>query len=308
MRVAAIDCGTNSIRLLIADINDGQLVDVVRTMIIVRLGEGVDKTGEFSEAALERTFAAADVYAKLIAEHRPEVVRFVATSASRDVSNRDVFVAGIKARLSVEPDVISGDEEARLSFLGATADLVNDSNPPQPPYLVIDIGGGSTEFVLGTTGPEFAKSTNVGCVRMTERHLVSDPPTAEQIEATIKDIDEAIRLASETVPMNQAASLIGLAGSVTTVAAVALGLDRYDSTKIHGSRISASDVHRVTQELLAMPRDQRAALGPMHEGRVDVIGGGALVLDRILTLTGITEVVVSERDILDGIARALTGQ
>ncbi len=308
MRVAAIDCGTNSIRLLIADINDGQLVDVIRTMIIVRLGEGVDKTGEFSAAALERTFAAADVYAGLIAEHKPEVVRFVATSASRDVSNRDVFVAGIKARLGVEPDVISGDEEARLSFLGATADLVNDSNPPQPPYLVIDIGGGSTEFVLGTTGPEFAKSTNVGCVRMTERHLVSDPPTAEQIEATINDIDDAIRLASQTVPMDKAVSLIGLAGSVTTVAAVALGLDHYDSTKINGSRISAADVHRVTTELLAMPRAERAALGPMHEGRVDVIGGGALVLDRIMKLTGIAEVVVSERDILDGIARALTGQ
>lgn len=308
MRVAAIDCGTNSIRLLIADIDNGQLVDVVRTMIIVRLGEGVDKTGEFSQGALERTFAAADVYAQLIAENKPEVVRFVATSASRDVSNRDVFVSGIKARLGIEPDVISGDEEARLSFLGATADLVNDSNPPAAPYLVIDIGGGSTEFVLGTTAPENAISTNVGCVRMTERHLVSDPPTAEQIVAATSDIDDAIRLAAASVPLNRAASLIGLAGSVTTVAALALGLDEYDSSKIHGSRISATDVHRVTQELLVMPRAQRAALGPMHEGRVDVIGGGALVLDRILTLTGINEVVVSERDILDGIARALTGQ
>jgi exopolyphosphatase/guanosine-5'-triphosphate,3'-diphosphate pyrophosphatase len=308
MRVAAIDCGTNSIRLLIADIDNGQLVDVVRTMIIVRLGEGVDKTGEFSQGALERTFAAADVYAQLIAENKPEVVRFVATSASRDVSNRDVFVSGIKARLGIEPDVISGDEEARLSFLGATADLVNDSNPPAAPYLVIDIGGGSTEFVLGTTAPENAISTNVGCVRMTERHLVSDPPTAEQIAAATSDIDDAIRLAAASVPLDRAASMIGLAGSVTTVAALALGLDEYDSSKIHGSRISATDVHRVTQELLVMPRAQRAALGPMHEGRVDVIGGGALVLDRILTLTGVSEVVVSERDILDGIARALTGQ
>lgn len=308
MRVAAIDCGTNSIRLLIADIDNGQLTDVVRTMIIVRLGEGVDKTGEFSQGALERTFAAADVYAKLIAEHKPEVVRFVATSASRDVSNRDVFVAGIKTRLGIEPDVISGDEEARLSFLGATADLVNAVNPPAAPYLVIDIGGGSTEFVLGTTEPVSAISTNVGCVRMTERHLVSDPPTAEQIAAATSDIDEAIRLAAATVPLNEAASLIGLAGSVTTVAALALGLSEYDSSKIHGSRISAAQVHRVTEELLVMPRSERAALGPMHEGRVDVIGGGALVLDRIMTLTGIDEVVVSERDILDGIARALTGQ
>ena len=308
MRVAAIDCGTNSIRLLIADIENGQLTDVVRTMIIVRLGEGVDKTGEFSQGALERTFAAADVYAALIAEHKPEVVRFVATSASRDVSNRHVFVAGIKERLGIEPDVIIGDEEARLSFLGATADLANDVNPPEAPYLVVDIGGGSTEFVLGTTAPESAISTNVGCVRMTERHLIADPPTADQIAAATSDIDDAIRLAAATVPLDRAASLIGLAGSVTTVAALALGLDAYDSSKIHGSRISAADVHRITQELLVMRRSQRAALGPMHEGRVDVIGGGALVLDRIMTLTGINEVVVSERDILDGIARALTGQ
>ncbi len=308
MRVAAIDCGTNSIRLLIADISNGQLKDVVRTMIIVRLGEGVDKTGQFSQAALERTFAAADVYAQLIAEHKPEVVRFVATSASRDVTNRDVFVAGIKSRLGVEPDVISGDEEARLSFLGATAELVHDDNPPEAPYLVVDIGGGSTEFVLGTTSPAHAISTNVGCVRMTERHLVSDPPTLEQIAAATADIDRAIESARVVVPMEQARSLIGLAGSVTTVAALALGLDKYDSEKIHGSRISAKDVHRVTEELLVMPRSERAALGPMHEGRVDVIGGGALVLDRILALTGIQEVVVSERDILDGIARALVGQ
>ena len=308
MRVAAIDCGTNSIRLLIADIDNGQLTDVVRTMIIVRLGEGVDKTGEFSQGALDRTFAAVDVYAKLIAEHQPEVVRFVATSASRDVSNRDVFFAGIHDRLGIEPDVISGDEEARLSFLGATADLVNDPNPPSAPYLVIDIGGGSTEFVLGTSAPESAISTNVGCVRMTERHLVADPPTSDQIAAATSDIDDAIRLAATTVPLDHAASLIGLAGSVTTVAALALGLGEYDSSKIHGSRISAVQVHRITQQLLAMPRSERAALGPMHEGRVDVIGGGALVLDRIMTLTGINEVVVSERDILDGIARALTGQ
>lgn len=308
MRVAAIDCGTNSIRLLIADIHNGQLTDVVRTMIIVRLGEGVDKTGEFSQGALDRTFAAVDVYAELIAAHKPEVVRFVATSASRDVSNRDVFFSGIKGRLGIEPDVISGDEEARLSFLGATADLVNDLHSPTAPFLVIDIGGGSTEFVLGTSAPDSAISTNVGCVRMTERHLVSDPPTSEQIAAATADIDEAIHLAQESVPLAQAASLIGLAGSVTTVAALALGLDAYDPTKIHGSRISAAQVHNVTADLLAMPRAQRAELGPMHEGRVDVIGGGALVLDRILTLTGIPEVVVSERDILDGIARALTGQ
>ena len=306
MRVAAIDCGTNSIRLLIADIENGQLTDVVRQMIIVRLGEGVDKTGEFSTAALERTFAAVDEYVKLIEIYKSQRIRFVATSASRDVSNREVFVNGIKARLGIEPSVISGDEEARLSFLGATADLINDQNAPASPFLVVDIGGGSTEFVLGTTGPNQALSTNVGCVRMTERHLVGDPPTAEQIAAATKDIDEAIDQAAKVVDLASAKSLIGLAGSVTTVAAIALGLTAYKSEIIHGSRISAAQVHKVATELLAMPREQRAKLGPMHPGRVDVIGGGALVLDRIMQKTGIGEVVVSERDILDGIARDLT--
>ena len=305
MRVAAIDCGTNSIRLLIADITNGTLTDVVRTMVIVRLGEGVDKTGEFSQAALERTFAAIETFAELILEHQPELVRFVATSASRDVSNRDEFVDGVASRLGIEPDIISGDEEAALSFLGATADLTNLSEPPTAPYLVIDIGGGSTEFVLGTTGPTAAISTNVGCVRMTERHLISDPATPQQIAAATADIDAAIDLAYGAVPIAQANSLIGLAGSVTTVAAIALGLSEYDSTAIHGSRISAQDVHRVTQDLLAMTRAERAKLGPMHEGRIDVIGSGALVLDRIMIRTGLKQVVVSERDILDGIARGL---
>lgn len=305
LRVAAVDCGTNSIRLLIADIENEKLTDVVRTMVIVRLGEGVDKTGEFSQAALARTFAAIDTYAGLIAQHKPEHVRFVATSASRDVTNRGEFVNGIKARLAIEPDIISGDEEAELSFLGATADLLNFDEAPIAPYLVIDIGGGSTEFVLGTTKPSAAISTNVGCVRMTERHLISDPPTIEQIAAATADIDAAIDRAYRAVPIAQAKSLIGLAGSVTTVAALALGLTKYDSEAIHGSCISASDVHRVTNELLTMTRAQRATLGPMHEGRIDVIGSGALVLDRIMVRTGLSQVVVSERDILDGIARAL---
>ena len=305
MRVAAIDCGTNSIRLLIADIENGTLTDVVRTMVIVRLGEGVDKTGEFSQAALARTFAAIETFALLISQHQPERVRFVATSASRDVSNRSEFMDGVLSRLGIEPDIISGDEEAELSFLGATADLVNEQEPPAAPYLVVDIGGGSTEFVLGTTGPTAAISTNVGCVRMTERHLISDPATPQEIAAAITDIDAAIDLAYQSVPISQAHSLIGLAGSVTTVAAIALGLSEYDSIAIHGSRISAPDIHRITGELLAMTRAQRAMLGPMHEGRIDVIGSGALVLDRIMIRTGLSEVVVSERDILDGIARGL---
>lgn len=302
MLVAAIDCGTNSIRLLIADVIDNKLVDVVRTMIIVRLGEGVDQTREFSKAALERTFAAIDVYAKLIAEHQPQVLRFVATSASRDVSNRAEFFSGVKDRLGIEPTVISGDEEARLSFLGATSGLAELPAAPTPPYLVIDIGGGSTEFVVGSDAPIAAISTDVGCVRMTERHFHSDPPTPEQIAAATADIDAAIAKATEVVPISTVGSLIGLAGSVTTIAALALELEVYDSDKIHGSKISANKVHEITQSLLLMTRAQRAALGPMHEGRVDVICGGALVLDRIMQLTGLAHVIVSEHDILDGIA------
>jgi len=302
MRVAAIDCGTNSIRLLIADVIDNKLLDVVRTMIIVRLGEGVDQTREFSQAALIRTFAAVDVYAQLITQHKPEVVRFVATSASRDVSNRAEFFSGVKDRLGFEPTVISGDEEARLSFLGATAGLAEFPDTPTPPYLVIDIGGGSTEFVVGEFAPTSAISTDVGCVRMTERHFHDDPPTAQQITEATRDVDAAIATAALVVLFEHVHSLIGLAGSVTTIAALALGLPSYDPAKIHGSRISAEKVHQITQELLSMTRAQRAELGPMHEGRVDVIGGGALVLDRIMQVTGVAEVVVSERDILDGIA------
>ena len=304
MRVAAIDCGTNSIRLLIADVANGTLTDVVRTMVIVRLGQGVDKTGAFAADALERTFEAVDSYAALIETHRPERIRFVATSASRDVSNREVFVRGIEQRLGVTPDVISGDEEARLSFLGATSGL-SESAKAESPYLVVDIGGGSTEFVLGTSTPTHARSVDIGCVRMTERHLVADPPTSDQIAQATDDIDVAIESAAQTVPLSEARTLIGLAGSVTTVAAIALGLDHYDPHAIHGSRISASTVHDVTHSLLAMTRQKRAAMAVMHPGRVDVIGAGALVLDRILSRTGLPEVLVSESDILDGIAWSL---
>ena len=302
MRVAAIDCGTNSIRLLIADVTNHGLNDVVRTMVIVRLGEGVDQTGEFSAAALERTFKAVDEFAELIAQHKPERIRFVATSASRDVSNRATFIAGVKQRLGIEPEVIDGQEEAQLSFQGATTELVATAESLRPPYLVIDIGGGSTEFVLGTNSPESAISTNVGCVRMTERHLRDDPATEQQIELATVDIDSAIEAARAAVPVGSAHTLIGLAGSVTTVAALALKLNAYDPALIHGSRISAETVHEVTTALLGMTRSERATLGPMHEGRVDVIGAGALVLDRILQKLGFHEVIVSERDILDGIA------
>jgi exopolyphosphatase/guanosine-5'-triphosphate,3'-diphosphate pyrophosphatase len=301
--VAAIDCGTNSIRLLVATVNDqGQLVDLDRRMVVIRLGEGVDKTGMISPAALDRAFAACDEFAAVVARLGARNVRFVATSASRDASNRQDFVDGVKARIGVEPEVISGHEEAALSFAGATQGL----HPlPASPYIVVDIGGGSTEFVLGTDQPEASMSVDMGCVRLTERLLVSDPPTQEEIDQASKFVDSLIARARTEVDWTGAATLIGLAGSVTTVAAIALGLDEYDSERIHGSRISAEQVHDVTSRLLAMTRSERVELGVMHPGRVDVIGGGALVLDRIMHAMQMREVLVSEHDILDGIALSL---
>jgi len=301
-RVAAVDCGTNSIRLLVADIDPaaGTEAEVERRMEIVRLGEGVDRTGVLSPAALARTFAACETYAEVIRSTGAERVRFVATSASRDVDNRDEFVAGVRDRLGVVPEVVSGDEEATLSFAGATRELL--AGPDPRPFLVVDIGGGSTELVLGDTDVTAARSVDVGCVRMTERHLHGDPPTAEQVSAARADVEAAIRGAGETVPLAEARTLVGLAGSVTTVAAMALGLAAYDRDRIHHSRISAAAVHRVAGTLLAMSHDQRAALPFMHPGRVDVIGAGALVLAVVLENVPVDEVLVSEHDILDGIA------
>jgi exopolyphosphatase/guanosine-5'-triphosphate,3'-diphosphate pyrophosphatase len=307
-RVAAIDCGTNSLRLLIADVDAarGTLVDIDREMNIVRLGQGVDRTRRFADDALERTFAVCRDYATRIGAQHVERVRFVATSASRDVSNRDAFVDGVRRALGVDPEVISGDEEAALSFAGATRELVGVQGMTLP-YLVVDIGGGSTEFVVGGRDVEAARSVDVGCVRLTERHLRDDPPTAVQIAAARADVVAAIDLAAQTVPMKTAATLVGLAGSVTTVAALALGLDEYDPVRIHHSRIKASQVHEIAEQLLAMTRAQRAALPVMHPGRVDVIGAGALVLDTIVERVGAAEVVVSEHDILDGIAFSIGG-
>ena len=306
-RVAALDCGTNSLRLLISDADGDRLTDVVREMRIVRLGEGVDETGRFAPAALDRTFATVEEYAATIAAHGAERVRMVATSATRDAANRDEFLDGVKARLGVVPEVVSGDEEATLSFTGATFELRGTGRFPAP-YAVCDIGGGSTEFVVGDDSGVFAaRSVDVGCVRMTERHLRDDPPTAAQVNAATADIDAAIAVAASAVPLGDARTLVGLAGSVTTVAALVLQLPAYDAERIHHARLSAADVAETAAALLAMPRGERAALGPMHPGRVDVIGAGALVLDRIMRAGGFAEVVVSEHDILDGIAMSLAG-
>lgn len=307
-RVAAIDCGTNSIRLLIADVVDGKLTDIVRDMTVVRLGQGVDKTGEFAADALERTFAATDAYAALCAEHGVEAIRFVATSATRDARNRDVFLQGIEKRLGVTPEVISGEEEAALSFRGATSVLDSSHDAP---YLVVDLGGGSTEVVLGTESPEFAHSMDVGCVRMTERHLHNDPPEMDDISAAVRDINAAIDVAFEGVPVERTRTLVGLAGSITTVTAHALGLHAYDSSRINGAVLSIDAAMASCDELIHASRSSRAAMGFMHPGRVDVIGAGALVWHTLMGRVreavraaggDLPHVVTSEHDILDGIA------
>lgn len=301
-RVAAIDCGTNSIRLLVADADPrtGELADLDRRMTIVRLGQGVDKTGRLAPEALDRTFAACREYAEVIKSHGAERLRFVATSASRDAENRDDFVRGVLDILGVEPEVISGDQEAEFSFTGATKELAGSDHVAKP-YLVVDIGGGSTEFVVGDDQVRAARSVDIGCVRLTERHIRTDPPAPAELDAVRADIGAALDLAEQTVPIREAHTLVGLAGSVTTVAAIALGLDAYDSAAIHHSRISYEQVSEIVGRLTGSTHDERAAIPVMHPGRVDVIAAGALVLLSIMDRTGAREVVVSEHDILDGI-------
>ena len=304
MRVAAIDCGTNSIRMLIADIEGDSFREVIRTMEIVRLGQGVDQSGEFHLDAIARTLAAVDKIALEIAKRGVQKIRFCATSATRDATNRHLFIEGVRERIGVEPEVISGEEEATLSFTGAIQDL----SPFDGPFLVVDIGGGSTEFVFGTTHVEFAKSVNIGCVRMTERHFRNDPAHPHEIDLARIDIQEAIAKAAALVPITQAQTLIAVAGTATTVAAAALGLQEYDRYAIHLSRISAEQTHQVSDMFLTKNREERLALGYMHPGRVDVIPAGALVLSEIMKATGASEFVASESDILDGIARSVSGQ
>jgi exopolyphosphatase/guanosine-5'-triphosphate,3'-diphosphate pyrophosphatase len=300
VRVAAIDCGTNSIRLLIADIVGGRLTDVARRMEIVRLGEGVDRTGRLAPEAIERTRKALLGYATEIAELGVSRVRMCATSASRDAANAADFTAMVRATLGVDPEVISGDEEARLSFAGAVTGLTAEQ-----PYLVVDIGGGSTEFVVGGDEVLHAISMDIGCVRMTERHLRSDPPTPAEVAAAEQDITKAVDTALRTVSGHGTATLVGLAGSVTTVAALALHLPRYDAERIHHARVPYDDVAKVTQDLLGSTVADRRDLPVMHPGRADVIGAGALILRIIMERAGKTSVIASEHDILDGIAFSL---
>jgi exopolyphosphatase/guanosine-5'-triphosphate,3'-diphosphate pyrophosphatase len=307
-RVAAVDCGTNSIRLLVAEPDGaGGLRDVDRRMLIVRLGQGVDATGRFAPEALDRTFAACEEYAAVVRDLGVGRVRFCATSAARDAANGDVFAAGVHERLGVWPEVISGDDEAALSYDGATRDVDPAAFPP--PYLVLDIGGGSTELVLGDGHGHVraAQSLDIGSVRLTERHLPGDPPTTEQVERATADIDRTLDRLS--VPLAEARTLIGVAGTITTVAAMVLDLPEYDSARVHRSTMAVDDVADATARLLRMTRAQRRDLGFMHPGRADVIGAGALILDRVAerVAPGLhrPEVLVSEHDILDGIAWSL---
>ncbi|MFZ2228004.1 MAG: Ppx/GppA phosphatase family protein [Candidatus Nanopelagicaceae bacterium] len=301
MRVAAFDCGTNSIRLLIAVIDGNNFREIYRGMEIVRLGQGVDKTGEFHPDAIARTLKAIDNFTVELRRRGVEKLRFVATSATRDAKNRDLFLEGVHDLLGIYPEVISGDEEAALSFQGASRELPAS----EAPFLVVDIGGGSTEFVFGRTDVEAAKSVNIGCVRMSERHFRSDPPSDEEIALATADIDAAIQAAAKVVPITKARTLIAVAGTATTVAAAALGLSEYDPRAIHLSRVSAERVHEISKVFLEMTHDRRKALPYMHEGRVDVITAGSLVLSRIMIATGAEEFVASESDILDGMAWSL---
>jgi exopolyphosphatase / guanosine-5'-triphosphate,3'-diphosphate pyrophosphatase len=315
VRVGAVDCGTNSIRLLVADVDrtTGALTDVLRRMEIVRLGYGVDRTGRIDPQAMERTLAMSHEYAGQCASLGAVAVRFAATSASRDAANAGEFVEGVReafGAFGTTPEVITGDEEAALSFRGATGDVV--AAGIDGPYLVVDLGGGSTEFVRGTGSVEAARSVDIGCVRMTERHLHSDPPTAEEVAAATADVEAAVEAALETVRVDGVRTLVGLAGTVTTVTAQAWAMPTYDAHRIHLAVTPAAQMRAAARELLAMTRAQRAARPFMHPGRVDVIGAGALVWDVVIREVAERSgrgdeltVVSSEHDILDGLALSL---
>jgi exopolyphosphatase/guanosine-5'-triphosphate,3'-diphosphate pyrophosphatase len=314
-RVAAIDCGTNSIRLLVADVTTGSdgvlaLRDVHRETRIVRLGQGVDATGMLAPEALERTRAALVDYTAVVRRKGAERVRMVATSATRDAGNRDEFFGMVRETLGVDAEVISGDEEASLSFVGAVGDL----DPDDGPFVVVDVGGGSTELVVGTLEDgkatvQAARSVDVGSVRITERCLAGDPSTPDEVaqarEVATGILDEAFA----AVPVEGVRTWVGVAGTITTLSAVAQRLQEYDPDAVHLSRLSLGDLHRVADELLGMSREERSGHPAIHPGRIDVIGGGALIVDvlarELHDRAGISELVVSEHDILDGIARSI---
>jgi exopolyphosphatase/guanosine-5'-triphosphate,3'-diphosphate pyrophosphatase len=297
--VAAIDCGTNTIKLFIGSPPDA----VVREARMVRLGQGVDATGRLADEALDRAFAALDDYAALVRAHDvpPERIRFCATSATRDSANADVFRAGVLERLGVEPEVLSGDEEAALGFAGAMSGLPDDVATP---VLVVDVGGGSTEVVLGDRfGVVAARSMDVGSVRLHERHVRHDPPTADELAAIAADVDTALDGCG--VPLGEAATVVGIAGTCTQLAALVLGLPAYDPDAIHGSVHEAGVVRSTVDHVVGLTVAARRALPSMHPGRADVVDAGFVIVERVLARTGAERLTVCETDILDGIAASI---
>ncbi|GAB3295229.1 exopolyphosphatase [Epidermidibacterium keratini] len=304
-RVGAIDCGTNTLRLLIADVADGdppRLADVVRRMETVRLGEGVDATGVLAPAALERASRALGEYAEQLRETETDQVRMVATSAVRDAANRDDFTAMVRTHLDVEPDVVSGTEEAGLTAAGVVSGLGITG-----PSLVLDIGGGSTEFVRSSGDPRDAAgiSTDIGVVRLSERHLHQDPPTLEQADLVRADTLSAVEQARAELGDLSGLRVLGVAGTVTTAVGIALGLDRYDSATIHGATVSREQLELVLRWALESDTATRTANPVMHPGRAPVFPAGMLILTTILDEIGAACVTASETDILDGIALSI---
>ena len=298
--VAAIDCGTNSVRLLVSE---GGTVTLERLMRITRLGEGVDATGRLSEGAIERTVAVLREYRGVIDRHGVQKVRMSATSAARDAANRDEFFDAAEAVIGVRPELLSGEEEGRLSFLGATADL----DPAQGPFLICDIGGGSTEFVWGTDSAEVSVSTDMGCVRMTEAWLHSDPPDPLELSQALSviglHIDDVLR---EIPQAPEAVTFVGLAGTVSTAASVELGLADYDRDQIHHFELSREAIEDVFRTLATESLAERIENPGLEAQRADVIVGGMCVLVSIMRRFGFASCLVSEADILDGLAMSIS--
>ncbi|HEX3732281.1 MAG TPA: Ppx/GppA phosphatase family protein [Mycobacteriales bacterium] len=311
--VAAIDCGTNSLRLLIAQTGDAEpgFVELLRRVEIVRLGQGVDRTGRLADEALRRADLALAGFAEDLVEHRVELVRAVATSAMRDAENSADFLAMVRSRLGIEPEIVGGEDEARLAFRGAVHEIAGDRVFPTP-HCVLDVGGGSTELIWGNSGSDIgmdlaaAVSMNVGAVRLSERYLAGeDPPTAVGLAAARRDVAAAL---DGIGPLPEVGTLIGVAGSVNTVAAVSLGLTEYRPELLHHVRLRAESVTEVAEQLAAQSHRERASNPAIHSGRVDVIVAGALIVDEVIRRLGCDELIVSEHDILHGIAyRALDG-
>lgn len=304
-RLAAVDLGTNSVRLLVADVagsgRDAQVTPLDRRMRITRLGQGVDAGRRLVPEAVERTLTVLREYRATLDDLGVERVRATATSAARDAANRDEFFGLAETALGVRPELLTGDEEARLSFLGATVDLAEPA-----PYLVVDIGGGSTEFVLGTTEPEALSSVDIGCVRVTEQFLHSDPPAPEELSDAVSVVrDHVADVAREIPAVHDAKTLVGLAGTITTVAAIEQGLPGYDAERIHHFRLTKDAAEDVFRTLALESAAQRRHNPGLEPERVDVIVGGLVVLVVAMRVLEFDELLVSEADILDGLVRAL---